>query len=360
MGTLLIIVTLSAWGAGCSGGDRAQVLAGYRDYRDPTVEVKSPRVEGAGDLPGGVSLGVYWAADVISAATPVMNAPDTMSRATEFRETRHEAGVSLGWEARTTMALSTEYAISSEPDYLSQATSIRVESELLERMATLSATGRLQLDRIGHVDLVAFDESMRSVGGLLAWSHILHPHVVAHLAYSLEHRAGFQSNPYRYVPMGGDEGGPASLMSSEYLPRRRTRHAWEGLAIWAATGRLFLRGGYRFYGDDWAIRSHTLYGESWHVFFDDRLRLRLRLRGYTQEGAEFFRDRHGEGELFRSGDYRLGPMSSLGGGARFDVRLSRYTLMLGYDATYYRLHDTAFYPEMLGRVLSVGLTTEWP
>src|SRR5690606_504850 len=128
-----------------------------------------------------------------------------------------------------------------------------------------------------------------SVGGTLhttmasaSVSQVLTTTLVADLGYDFVFLRGFQENPYRLVPAGGQ-------LEVERVPERRQRHAV------AATVRAYVpRTGttlvpsYRLYADDWGILAHT---PELRVLQDlhDGLDLAVRYRYHTQDAADFYR-----------------------------------------------------------------------
>ncbi len=119
-------------------------------------------------------------------------------------------------------------------------------------------------------------------GGALEWTQVVNERVLVHTVYDLEVRDGYQAHPYRLVPMFDPGGSRPRATLPEQVPSLRVRHAFESTAIWGSRSQWFVRAGYRFYIDDWGIRSHTIEPEVWRPIADDRLRLRLQARGGTR------------------------------------------------------------------------------
>lgn len=350
----------------CSAPPGATVDGEVRRFSDQTARVHSPRVQLGAQVDEEFEVSAHWTADVITAATPVMAAPDAMTRATEFAETRHQAGLDGSYLPEARSQVSAGYTLSREPDYTSHTAAGSVAREVLDRRATLSVSGRTSFDRVGRSDVSAFEEAMWAGAIDAGWSHVLSPELVARLVYSIERRQGYQANPYRWVPVYADGAGWPSLVVAEQVPARRTRHAWEGFGIWSPARALYLRGGYRFYVDGWGIHSHTLRGELWWLFFDDALRTRLRLRAYRQSGADFWRARYAEPARWRSGDYRHSPMSTLSAGLRLSGRLLEWSalekleLTASYDITHFDFDDYPVRDAMLGHLIGVSMSLETP
>ncbi len=341
---------------------RATTTASYSEHRDPTAHVASPQLEvaaGSEDL----SFTGHWGADVVTAATPVMAAPDAYTRATEFSETRHEAALFADWQGLREQGWSTGYRISVEGDYLSQSGSASISHDLLDRHLTLSAGASAGFDQIGRADVAGFSENMWSTGLTLGATQVLGPDLLGHLTYDLEGRFGYQANPYRLVPVYENRSPSPSVVLAERHPERRLRHALEPLVVWAPTPSLFVHGSYRLYGDDWGLWSHTIRTEIWAVGFADLVRGRLRARAYHQRGARFYRARYDELEPYRSGDYRLSDMNSLSAGARLDLRPTigdrQLTLSTSYDLSRYGFANYAPRKSMIAHSWGLSMSMEW-
>ena len=359
--TALLFIT----SASCSPPS-AQVRGGYHFFNDATVEISSPRVDAQVELEEVVTLSPYWSADVITAATPIMNGPDTVTRATEFVETRHEAGVGVLWEVSPSLRVNSSYALSTESDYLSHSGGVGVAVEVLDRNATIATNARVSFDEIGRSDAPDFSAAMSILGGDLTWSHIITPEIVLSGVYSIEHRNGFQANPYRYVPIYAPGEARPLLTLPELLPEHRTRHAIEALGVFYFNPDLFLHASYRFYADDWMLLSHALSTELWSALFDDALRLRARLRAYNQSGAEFYSSRYESATTTRTGDYRLSPMWTLSAGLRVDARTEPLSspwnaqLSVTGDLLSFHFEDFPVRDQMLGWIVGASLSLESP
>lgn len=304
--------------AGCTASPEVRSTStAYHTYTDDSVTVHSPRVDASVGF-DHVSVSPYWTADVISAATPVASEVDVVSQATTYTEVRNEAGLGIRLE-ESERSVGGSYRLSREPDYTSHTGSVSATHEILDRQATVRIQSRVGMDTVERVDSQEFARDLVTAGADLAWSHIINPELVLHLAYSLEHRRGFQANPYRYVAVYDGATERAQFLLPESVPDERTRHAVEGLAIWSLSPHVYWRSAYRFYADGWGIRSHTVRTNVWYEVPGDRLRLRASLRLYGQSAADFFASRYTSADGFRSGDYKLSQMESLVGGLRAEV-----------------------------------------
>lgn len=342
---------------------RATVSTTYRVHSDATAHVASPQVV-VGAEGENLKVSGHWAADVVSGATPVMAAPDTLTGATEFRDRRDEVGLFADFQQSSERTLSATYLVSGESDYLSHTVTSSMSGEVLDRHAAWAVGIRLGGDSIGRSDVPDFRESLWTTGVNLAWTHVLGPEWVGHIAYEFERRQGYQANPYRMIPVYEAGASRPTVVLSEQHPLRRTRHALEPVMVWSASERLFLHGSYRIYGDDWGLQSHTFRAEIWRLWWGDVLRTRLQMRTYSQGRADFYRRRYEQVEAHRSGDYRLSEMSSHSAGARLDLRPDlfdhyRFSFSASYDATFYRLSDYSPRQSMLSHSFGLNVRMEW-
>lgn len=353
-------------GAPTEGSSEARANA--RHYSDRTARVATPRAGATLETGESTAASVHWRADVITAASPKLAAPDTVTRASEYRETRHEGSVGVEWEPRAETTLEGTYTGSIEPDTTSHTLAAGWRRDLLDRHSTLVLGGRINHLAVGAVDREGFSRSLWIYGVNPGWVQILSPTLVARADYSLEVRDGYQANPYRYVPIWGDrrELGQPRFALRERVPHTRFRHALALSAQWSLSSEWFLRGAYRFYLDGWRVRSHTLRSALWWEHPEDWLRLRLRGRGYTQTGARFFERRYTDPGSYRTGDYRLSAMTSAEAGLRADLRFSsvpvgqRFVVSASYDLVHYWLPTYPVFDSMFAQIPSISLKLEFP
>ena len=369
-GTIVVIATgmiaAIAGASGCASGGSSEVRADIRSYSDETAQVGTPSVTTSVDTGESTTVEAHWKADVISAATPVMSAPDAVTRATEYSETRHEGSVGAEWQPRAETNIASSYTMSFEPDNLSYTGSTSVSQDFFGRSSTATLGARLNLNEVGRSDVPDFERKLWIYGADAGWTQILSPSLLVRLSYSLAVRDGYQSNPYRYVPIWNPGADRPHLTVHENVPNQRYRHAWESLAIWSITPHLFLRAAYRFYLDGWSISSHRLRTALWWEHPEQWLRIRLQGRGYTQEGAHFFRTRYRDVPNFRTGDYRLAPMSSLDGGLRAIFRIgslpgdSLLSCSASYDLVHYWLTGYPVFDSMFAHIAALSFKFELP
>lgn len=362
----MILAIAVAGAAGCASNKSTRVRTDGRGHSDRTTRVASPGVSATVRRSESFRVDGHWKADVISAATPVMAAPDTVSRATEYTEVRHEGGVGTEWKPESDLTLGGAYTLSLEPDNTSHTVTASVSRKLFDEQSTLSVGGRFNWNGVGATDMPQFHRELWIVSANLGWTQTLDASKLLRFNYALTRRVGYQANPYRYIPIwGGAADGPRFVLR-EHVPETRTRHSGELLGKWALSYHVFLRTAYRFYIDDWSVRSHSLRAAVWWELPEDWLRLRVRTRGYRQTGAYFFEARYTDRSGYRTGDYRLSAMSKLEGGVRADLRLSSLPVgrqLVGsasYDLARYWFDTYPVFDSMFAHIVSLSLQMEFP
>lgn len=203
---------------------------------------------------------------------------------------------------------------SGENDYLALGASMWSMQELAGGSATVEERVSFGYDVAGRSGDPHFAERMGTIGGRLVLTQALDPSTIVQGAWEVSHREGYQSNPYRFVGMGGDGqcAGSAALCLPEAHPRLRTRHAFVVRGRRSLSADSSVGVGYRFYLDDWGIMSHTGVAQvAWLP--GEASTVTLRYRFYLQEGADFYRARYPmpTGEVrFVTRDRELSPMFS--------------------------------------------------
>lgn len=234
---------------------------------------------------------------------------------------------------------------STEHDYLSVGFSANVTRDFFMRNTTLAAGVSASADRVDpeggtptplspmiapteeeEDDLRRGDEDEDSGPGgpaqnktvletLIGISQIVDRHTVAQLNFSVSSLTGYQTDPYKLVSVVADEqsGMPGDPLEYVYekRPEQRTKRSLYG-ELRRRIGPDMADASYRYFWDDWGIRSHT-----WELRYDrqlsDRWNLTPHVRFYRQTAADFYHRFLLEGTSlpdFASADYRLGTMTT--------------------------------------------------
>jgi hypothetical protein len=167
-------------------------------------------------------------------------------------------------------------------------------------------------------------------------TRVLAPTTVVRAGVEYNIVRGLQHNPYRNVYAGG-------LRVSERHPDARQRRDLFLKLNQYLSQRSSVKLNYRLYNDDWGITSHEI-GTNLSQYVRQGVFLRWDYRYYTQTSADFYRPEYAtvDGiDGYRTGDYRMGVLSSHLFGASVNVDLadivadhgvwSRFGLSVNYE-----------------------------
>lgn len=256
-----------------SAPERGQVSFKYLDYRESQpgadrVKVRAPAVMFLAPLSGEWSVTGSSIYDAISGASPAYHTRQLTQL--EDRRRAFDLGLTRYFSSGT---LTLGASRSKESDYLSKSFSIQGSVYADETKNTTFNFGLgLTRDNI--------DPNFGGSGGkkritdvMLGVTQVLTRRDIAQFNLGYSHGRGYFSDPYKFF----DE-------------RPRTRNHATFLARWnhhfdATDG--VSRLSYRYYRDNWAIRSHTLAAEYAQPLADG-WKLTPSLRYYTQNAAKFY------------------------------------------------------------------------
>jgi hypothetical protein len=313
--------------------------------------VFSPLVRAQADVSPSTNISAGYVADVVTSASV-----DIVSQAskTTIHDVRHQisAGGSHAWRRFT---LRGGYVFSTENDYLSHSISAGGEWLFNDKNTTLSLGSGLALNEVGRSGDHNFHAPLDVLGVNVALTQIFSPTLIGQLTYDVQLADGFQASPYRFVPVGGQDGDPVMFWVPETDPDERVRHAVV-LGVNRHIGETAaLQLDYRFYRDTWAITSHTVEAR-WIVELTPRAELRLRARTYVQGGASFYRAAYDEVMSYMTVDRELSQLWSETLGAKLDLKLGgNLEAELKLDGFYYRYPDFPLLPSRLGANVALGL-----
>jgi hypothetical protein len=322
----------------------------YADSDHTTVI--SPLVQGTADVSPTTSVNLGYVADVVSSASVDVV---TQASPTRIHDTRQQASGgfthafgSLSWHA--------SYLYSHENDYLSNNIATGLDQQLFDKNTTLSLGYALSLDDVGRAHDDNFSRSLTTQSVSAAWTQIVSPRLITQLTYELGYASGFQSSPYRFVPVRASESAVPELWVMETDPDER----WRSAVVLAANRALgetsSIQGDYRFYHDDWGITSHTL-GARYFVHVTPALELRLRERFYTQGAATFYQDNYSSVQKYMTYDRELSPLwSETFGLAAYYAFTSRFEGEVKADLFYYSYADFAPLASRTGTNVGAGIT----
>ena len=251
----------------------------------------------------------------VPAVTAVTGATRPQRRINEpFEKNRGQVilGLEQGLGQSTTFAANVYR--SQEVDYTSTSVIGTLSQDLNDKNTTVTFRGQYNADLVGEIlptgDLV--NRKKKVYTGSVNVAQLLSPTTVVDVSYDFVHLKGFLSDPYRQVKVTDDNG--VYVITDELHPSRRTRQAVAGkISQMIPTIKASLIGSYRYYFDDWKVKSHTAEMKLNKYIVSD-LVFGVSYRYYSQGAAYFTLDKYvGQqylGDALRTADYKLKGFSS--------------------------------------------------
>jgi len=321
----------------------------YADSDHTTVI--SPLVQGRADVTPDTTITLGYVADVVSSASV-----DVVSQAsaTTIHDTRQQASASVA-QTIGSLKLHGGYSYSHENDYLSNSLNAGLDQELFDKNTTLSLGYSLSLNDVGRSGDLNFSRGLDNHGVSASWSQLVSPTLVTQLTYELGYASGFQSSPYRFVPVRMNLDAAPEFWVMETDPDTRLRHAFV-LGVNRAIGDdSSVQADYRFYFDDWGITSHTI-GLRYFTHLTRNLELRLRERFYTQGSASFYQENYTSVTKYITFDRELSSLWSETLGAKLSYLLTPHLeAELKVDIFYFKYAEFAPLTSRTGTNTGLGL-----
>jgi hypothetical protein len=209
------------------------------------------------------------------------------------------------------------YRYSEEDDYKSNALALDTAFNSSDGMTTYSAALSAASDDIEPTqgstptNTLKDEKDIRS-----AWvgvSRIVSKRAIVRFGLSYTYRDGFLTDPYKLKDRRPDE-----------------RKEWAfsgGYRQFFVSPNAALHADYRYFDDDWGIKSHTL-NLAWHQNFGSSNRLIPYLRYYSQSEADFFTNFVDFSQPYYADDYRLSAFGAFTLGLRAVTSLNEWQLSL--------------------------------
>lgn len=270
-------------------------------YDGGGVRATGPALLVRKNLVDRVSLSASYYADIVSNASI-----DVVTQASPYKETRNEYALGVDYAVRDAL-ISLGASTSREPDYQADAVSLDVAQETFGGMTTVALGFTRARDKVGRKDRGFFDNAShwRYRVGV---TQILTPRWLASVNVEGVADDGFLGSPYRAARVFG-------AFVPERVPRTRSSRAVKLRTVGEIAERRSVRVEYRYYWDNWDIRSHTAevgyarhFGEQWLAD--------AYLRYYTQRRALFYSDNAASETLYVSRNRQLGTFTSTALGAK--------------------------------------------
>jgi hypothetical protein len=223
---------------------------------------------------------------------------------------------------------------SREQDYESIGAGGTASLDVLHRLATLTVGGSYNKDQVfpvGGTPLPLVDSSTprvpgrnaKDVGsGLVGLSRVVSRRWLVGGNLTLTRENGYLTEPYKVISLIDPATDLSQALLTESRPSTRDRRAALASAVYHQDANiLYLE--YRYYWDDWRVRSHTIDGR-YLIALPGGSHVTPHLRLYTQDAAEFYApklDLNAPLPEFASSDYRLGPLNGVTFGASYGFRM---------------------------------------
>jgi hypothetical protein len=268
---------------------------GFQDTRGVTV--LSPTVDLSQDYSDRTSLRLNFGVDAISAAS------DSCARCHRdgVRSRRQDVGLSMTRKFNE-VKLTVGGAYSQENFYRSTTGLTSVSRDLAGGNTTVAGGFSFSLNQpMLHPLPIRQNQYASNVYGSL--TQTLTKTTIAQVGYELGRINGYQDNPFLRANVEG-------IMVLGQVPDTRTRQTFTARVRQALPDETYLEADYRYYFDDWQVRSNALSVGVSHHFGPEWL-ANVSYRRYDQRGAYFYQPQYsGPIPQFFTADFRLEPFNS--------------------------------------------------
>jgi len=322
---------------------------------------------------------------------------------TEFKDTR--TAIAISWEQPWGERNRASFGgnISKEYDFTSAALSTAIARDFNNKNTTLSLGINLETDTIDAVGGVPDPLTSLKIGQnpehksggtenktvndfLLGVTQVMNRHWLTQLNLSVGSSSGYHSDPYKILSVLNTDGSlatnPEDANSKWYLydsrPDSRSRQSlYWGNKIHLTEDVIDIS--YRYYTDDWGIKSHTL-DFRYRYEFGGNMYLEPHVRWYSQTAADFYHlylnkdvdTSSAESVIaYASSDTRLGEFTGttfglkygieLGRNNEFNIRVEQYTqtYKASAPATMTALKGLDLAPDLTAMTVLVGYSFEF-
>ena len=233
--------------------------------------------------------------------------------------------------------ISPSVGFSTERDYKSVFGGVSVAKELANKSTTLRAGISASFDEVeptsdplidpGRID----SEDKENVTAFVGIGQVIDKNTVIQSTLTVSHYSGFLSDPYKLVSNSDPLATAADRRDSR--PDDRTQYIWSfQLRRWAELFEAALHANYRFYYDDWNIRSHTM-DVGFLKHSDYGWSFEYSMRYYSQTQADFYSPFYTSvrSDGHYSSDYRLSPYGALSFRVKLAETINDWTVSLSAE-----------------------------
>ena len=222
-------------------------------------------------------------------------------------ELRGEFGVGIvQLIGETTVSLTNLYSI--EHDYSSETFAGNISIPFAKKNSTV------QLGIVGSWDEIYpqtrnWREKKSVISTTLSFSQIFSTDFIAQMELFYSNLSGFLSDPYQVITVVNFDSSYLQKFENIY-PDKRNRLAGGIRTINKLGESSSLQLGYRYYSDDWGIKSHTVSALYQQQLLEEKLLFGAGIRTYFQNKADFFKPSYIRKEEYMSVDPKLNGMVS--------------------------------------------------
>ena len=163
-----------------------------------------------------------------------------------------------------------------------------------------------------------------SVDGIIGVTQIINRRTLMQFNYGLGLSTGYLTDPYKIISMVDGTTGETVDYRTELRPDSRLRQSLYWKTVYHL-GVDVIHLSYRYYWDDWGIRSNTV-DLHYHFVLGDDFYLEPQFRYYNQSAADFYHHSLVTGATlpsYASADYRLAKMTSLSYGLKLAMAVGK-------------------------------------
>ena len=261
--------------------DRADVM--YHSYKGGDITVDGPAMLVRKQATSNTSVYYKYYVDHVSSASIDVK----LIGASRYQEerTEHTAGVDY-LHGKTLMGLA--YTTSSENDYQAKSIHFNLSQDFFGDLTTFSMGYSKGKDTVSkNHDLFFVPQNIDRQNYRLGLSQIFTRNWIGAIGFETIADEGYLNNPYRTYRYC-NAGCTGYLTATEKYPHTRTSNAISFRSDYFLPYRAALHGDLTLFEDSWGINAKTL--ELGYSQPAKKLVLDFRMRYYTQNKADFYRD----------------------------------------------------------------------
>lgn len=266
----------------------------------------------------------------------------------EFKDTRY--ALNGNWEKPITRLTKIVLGAngSKEEDYVSLGVSASIASDFYQRNTTLTAGLAYNSDTIEPYNGVPVAYSPNILGTpkqttsasedktvtdvLLGWTQVINRKTLMQLNLGFGKDSGYMNDPYKILSVV-DPGtntlcSPCVVAPAQYIYEKRPDNRQRNTFYWKLVTNLnddVASVAYRYYQDDWEIKSHTV-DLHYRMDFGNKKYFQPHVRYYQQSKADFYYYKLEDVTLpeYASADYRLGDLTTTTAGFKYGFPMGKH------------------------------------